>query len=186
MADESQSVNEKLLRVAQVNINSLVSAKKRIEFEQFLKKYEPHIVLISETHLNSKHKVNFNEYKLYRSDRNVCGGGGTAICISDFIDSEYIQQPNGIESIESCSVKINLENNKRMIFSAVYRRPTNKIKCDDLTLLLKIDKNADHMIAGDFNAQSVLWGGDKTGTNGRLIDECENGSTKIKIRLKFK
>lgn len=170
MANNPQNFNGNILNVAQVNINSLVSAKKRSEFQHFLNKYKPHIVLISETHLNNKHKVIFDGYKMYRSDRIICGGGGTAICIVESIDCEFVQQPKEIKSIESCSVKINCENSQ-IIFSAIYRRPTNKIHCEDLSYLLKTSNSANHMIAGDFNAQSPMWGSNKTCTNGRLINE---------------
>lgn len=179
MADNNINANESMLKVAQININSLVSVKKRTEFELFLKEYKPQIVLISETHLSSKHRVNFNGYKMYREDRVNGSGGGTAICICDDIDCEFIPKPKDIESLESCSVKVNLENNRQIVFSAIYRRPIIKIKCDDLSRLLKINKESDFMIAGDFNAHNPLWGSDKVCTNGRLINEWfdENKNT---------
>lgn len=179
MADSNINANESMLKVAQININSLVSVKKRTEFEFFLKEYKPHIVLISETHLSSKHRVNFNGYKMYREDRFNGSGGGTAICICDDIDCEFIPKPKDIESLESCSVKVNLENNRQIVFSAIYRRPIIKIKCDDLSRLLKINNKSDFMIAGDFNAHNPLWGSDKVCTNGRLINEWfdENKNT---------
>lgn len=158
------------LNTAIVNVHSLVSVAKRVEFENFLKKYKPHIVLISETHLKPKHNLNFVGYKIYRSDRENSGGGGTAVCISDRIESEHIEKPDGIKSLESCSVKVNLKNGA-IIFSAIYRRPTVKIINTDLTDLINIDKNVNFVIGGDFNAHAPLWGGSTICTNGKEIDE---------------
>lgn len=67
MASDDLTVNEiKYLKIYQVNIRSLISHAKREEFRSFLKKNKPHIVLISETHLKNKHKVNFDGYRNYR------------------------------------------------------------------------------------------------------------------------
>lgn len=61
MANRNQQpTNETKLTIAQINIRSLVSLAKREEFRRFLEKYKPHVVIISETHLKPKHKVNFN------------------------------------------------------------------------------------------------------------------------------
>lgn len=70
MADNNSDECEiKSLKIAQVNIHSIVSHSKREEFRAFLKKYKPHIVLLSETHLKNRHKVSFEGYKFYRHDR---------------------------------------------------------------------------------------------------------------------
>lgn len=94
------------LNTAIINIHSLVSMAKRVEFGNFLKTFKPHIVLISETHLKNKHKVNFDGYKIFRNDRVNAGCGDTAICVSDKINCEHINKPTQILSLETCSVKI--------------------------------------------------------------------------------
>lgn len=173
------------LKIAQINIRSLVSMAKREEFRLFLKKYKPDIVLISETHLKPKHKINFDGYKFYRSDRLDSSCGGTAICILENILSAYIKTPESIQSIESCSIRIDLEHSA-IILSAIYRKPTKKINCVDLTTLINIDKNAIFILAGDFNAHSPLWGSNKMCPNGREINEWfDDNKHSLKMKTIF-
>lgn len=121
MANNNNETYEiKCLSIAQINIRSIVSHAKRKEFRVFLKKYKPHIVLLSETHLKSKHKVSFEGYKFYRCDiPYLCG---TAICVIKTIKSTQLKLPESINSTEICSVKIETINSQ-IIFNAVYRRP---------------------------------------------------------------
>lgn len=158
------------LNVAIVNVYSLVSIAKRVQFDNFLKKYKPHIVLISETHLKNKHKVNFDGYSMFRNDRTNAGRGGTAVCVSNKIKCEHLSAPLNVKSIESCSVKIFSEDSA-IIFSSIYRRPISKIIENDLNELINIDRNAQFVIGGDFNAHSPLWGSSTTCSNGRLVTD---------------
>lgn len=161
------------LKTAIVNVHSLVSIAKRIEFQIFLKNYKPHIILISETHLKNRHKVNFSGYKFFRSDRENVGGGGTAVCVANSIECEHLAKPSNIESIETCSVKMQTKTSA-IVFIAIYRRPIVKINGSDLRKLINIDKNASFVIGGDFNAHSPLWGSSTTCTNGRIINDWFN------------
>lgn len=110
---------------------------------------------------------------MFGSDRENVGGGGTAVCVSEKIKCEHIQNPINMSSLESCSVKIETKTSAN-IFSAIYRRPIEKMIESDLTKLANIDKNANFVIGGDFNAHSPLWGGSMTCSNGKIIDEWFN------------
>lgn len=102
MANDSEAINEiKCLEIAQLNIRSIVSHAKREEFRVFLNKYKPHIVLLSETHLKSIHKISFEGYKFYRCDRLNANHGGTAICVLETIKSSQVKIPESIHSIEN-------------------------------------------------------------------------------------
>lgn len=115
------------LKVIQLNINSLVSKNKRTEFNLFLKKYKPQIVMLSETKLNKKHKLFFDGYKILRNDRNTNKGGGTAIIHQNNIDCEYITTPNSITSFECCLAKLKLKTGKNIILASIYKPPTEVI-----------------------------------------------------------
>lgn len=167
MANEIDDSHEiKCLNIAQINIRSIVSHAKREEFRAFLRKYKPHIVLLSETHLKSKHKVHFEGYKMYRCDRLNASHGGTAICVLETIKCSQIKSPESIQSIEICCVKVETINGP-INFSAVYRRPSISIKYDNLSVILDSSKNEKFIVAGDFNAHSNLWGSNKMCANGR-------------------
>ena len=66
-------INKKLgFDVVAVTVNSLVSHEKRYTLLQ-----TGYIILISETKLNERHKTQFAEYTIYRTDiPNADGGGG--------------------------------------------------------------------------------------------------------------
>lgn len=87
MAQESE------LKVMQLNINSIVSIKKRTEFEIFIKKHTPQIIMLSETKLNKIHTLNINGYTTIRNDRTKNTGGGTAILYKNDLQCEQIQTP---------------------------------------------------------------------------------------------
>lgn len=96
------------------------------------------------------------------------------------IKSVQLKVPESINSIEICSVKIETINGP-LIFSAVHRRPTIKIKCDDLSVLVDLNKDAKFVVAGDFNAHL---GSNKNCTNGRSINEWfEKTQSKYKMKI---
>lgn len=66
----SHTANE--FTVIQLNINSIQSKTKRIEFQSFLKKLKPQIIMLSETKLNKRHTLSFIGYKMLRNDRLGC------------------------------------------------------------------------------------------------------------------
>lgn len=158
------------LKIAQVNIRSLISHAKREEFRLFLRKEKPHLVLISETHLNSKHKVHFEGYNFYRNDRLNGNHGGTGICVIENIDSVQVIAPDSLISIETCNVKIETINGP-ILFSAIYRKPSTQINCNDLSKIIALNNNSTFVIGGDFNAHSPFWGGNKMCSNGRKLSD---------------
>lgn len=184
MANETQTTHEiKCLKIAQINIRSIVSHTKREEFRLFLREQKPHIVLISETHLKCKHKVFFEGYKFYRNDRINANHGGTAICVIETIKSMQLSLVTLVRSIEVCSVQIESLNGP-IIFSAVYRRPTINIECEDLSLIIDMNKKSKFVIAGDFNAHCQLWGSNKICTNGKTISDWYNfNKSKYKMKI---
>lgn len=172
------------LKIAQVNIRSIVSLAKREEFANFLRRYTPHIVLISETHLKPKHKIVFNRYKFYRNDRIDAACGGTAICVHENIKSVQVKSTEEIKSIEYCSIRVELDNGA-FFLSAIYRKPSTPISAEDLTKLIKLSENNAFILAGDFNAHNPLWGSLNVCTNGRTIcDWFSTNKNKFKMTIK--
>lgn len=101
------------LKIIQLNINSLISIKQRTELELFIKRHKPHIIMLSETKLNTtKHTntLNINGYKTIGNDRTKNNGGVTAILYSNTLEIEEIIQPKEIKTFECCIAKLNLTN----------------------------------------------------------------------------
>lgn len=172
MASESE------IKVMQLNINSIISLKKRTEFELLIKKHAPSIILLSETKLHKKHTLNINGYKILRSDRTKNTGGGTAIIYKNNMKCEQLQTPKTITSFECCLAKLSLQNNKYLLIASIYKPPSEivdkkqtliKIKPHELNEIFKTDKNAFYLIGGDFNSKHIEWNNNTNCINGKII-----------------
>lgn len=62
-----QDVNLTQLTIAAINVNSTVANYRRLELSEFASKHDHDIILLSETKLNSKHKLAFKDYNLTRN-----------------------------------------------------------------------------------------------------------------------
>ena len=146
------------LNLIAYNVGSLVSHTKRIEFNNFVKLHQPDFLLLSETHLNQRHKFSIDQYKVIRNDRSDTNTG-TAIFFKHFFQAENLYI-TGLISLEVTMIKINLGNAESLLIISVYNKcqaTVNNIK-HDLDLLLPVINNHTFTImGGDFNARHVLW-----------------------------
>lgn len=80
--------------VAAINVNSIVTYHRRFELLEFLKKHNHDIVFLSETKLIERHKLQFKNYNIIRTNRpNSIQGGGTAVVIKKYIQFEIVNYP---------------------------------------------------------------------------------------------
>lgn len=167
------------LNVMQINVNSIQSKHKRAEFAQFIEKHKPDVVLISETKLQPKNEILFRGFRIFRNDRIVNNGGGTAVLVKESLACEYVPVPNEIKSFECC-IKMKTINEKSLIFASVYKPPSKKennktvqikINADELNEILNIDKNALYIIGGDFNSHHRNWNSEMNCANGESLSE---------------
>lgn len=97
MAHNCEHVNN--IRIAVINVISIVAHCRRLELLQFLRDHNHDVVLLSETKLNPTHKLAFEGYKLIRRDGpNSVKGGGTAISIKDNFPFEEISPPSTLSN----------------------------------------------------------------------------------------
>lgn len=85
-----QLLNISNFKIITLNVNSIISLKKRAELSIFLKENNPHVLLLCETKIKSIHKLKFNSYDIIRNDRTINCGGGTANLIKYFINYELL------------------------------------------------------------------------------------------------
>lgn len=135
--------------------NAQALGQKRSELIQLITHLKIDIVLINETHLNSKNKFTFPNFITYRNDRKIAGRsnyGGTAI----LIHRNIVHSPFNIstKSIENTVIHINI-NGVDLRLVSVYKSPGNVLNNSDLDSLL--DTSADVIIAGDLNAKNKRW-----------------------------
>lgn len=97
------------LKIASINVNSLISLSKRNDLYNFVSDHNFDIVLLSETKLNLRYKIQFSQYDLIRTDRTKSQkGGGTAIMIKKNIPYTTVYNPscNNNSIIEYTIIKI--------------------------------------------------------------------------------
>lgn len=166
--------------VIQLNISSIKSKAKRLEFQHFINQRKPNLILLSETKLNKRNSVSFIGYSILRNDRSHNSGGGTAICYSNDLDCEYVNNPSTIKSFECCILKMKLNDGKSLIVASIYKPPSeviNKrtipitINPIELNSIMNIDKNSLYIIGGDFNSHHRSWNSEFNCANGKRIYE---------------
>lgn len=173
------------LNIFQININSLISIKKRKELEIFLNEHKSDLVLLCETKLN-KQKINFKNFKFIRNDRPYSTRGcGTGVLIKNTIKFNIIPTPNNFTSIECTIIELQLENQKKILIASIYVTPTqNTLNTNKLSQIIKLaKKNTEIIIGGDFNAHHPLWKNLNTNNNGsNLYNWYTNNNLQITLK----
>lgn len=111
------------VKLAAINVNSLISLNKRYDLLQFLNSNNVDIALISETKLSSKYKIEFSDFNIIRNDRNNNNaGGGTAILIKRHIQFETISTPSSRNNqiVEYTIAKVKLKNNQYLFMISIH------------------------------------------------------------------
>ncbi|KAL7305641.1 hypothetical protein TKK_0002368 [Trichogramma kaykai] len=135
-AQRAANCSIKNIKIISRNINSIQSLYKRNNLDIFLKKFKPDILALQETKLCSKHKVNFLNYNMYRSDRNS-KGGGTAILISEKFKCNQVFLNHKFDVLECTVISLKLADKSNLFIISVYTSPALKCSIDS-------DLNAKH------------------------------------------
>lgn len=165
-----------IISLITMNVNSLVSDAKQVELKSFLTKYRPHLVLLSETKLSSRHRISLPNYNVYRNDRDSDGGGGNATLVRIDLKHEVINTPVLLSSEATC-ITLNLHNTKLTVVS--FYCPS-KLQKQDLSSLLQLDSNI--VISGDFNAKHRVWNNTENNTNGNTLFKFLNEDNDLTIQ----
>lgn len=152
------------LSIIQLNCISVVLNSKQIQIKLFIQKYNPDILLLSETFLKPKHSFLINGYDIYRTDRIDKKGGGTAVLIKSCIKHQVINPPL-TESMESTIIKITC-NNKSYIIASIYA-PKQNLTEVDLKKIFNLGNQV--IIAGDFNGKHKKWKCNRNNKNGTTV-----------------
>lgn len=161
----SIKIIKKCLNIYSINLNSLVTITRRAYLSDFLERSKPDIVLLCETKLNSRHTLQFKDYRLIRRDRrDAILGGGTAILINKCFEYEVVNSPtiDNFECLELTCVCVRLPDGNRVYIIAAYasQRLGNFFNNELQQLFegLKFDDPSNYyIIAGDLNAKHSNW-----------------------------
>lgn len=154
------------IKLAQLNINSLISIYKRYALNDLIKSENLDIVLLCETKLNRKYCPKFDGFILHRMDRNNGRGGGTAILYNDSFKVDVLY-PN-IDLEISC-ISLHFTASKILLVSIYI--PPDKLNISNLNQLFIFLKNCNQpfIVGGDFNCHHPKWGSNHTSRNGKLL-----------------
>lgn len=141
--------------------------QKRAELHQLVTDLKIDVLLLNETHLNSKKKFSLPNFSTYRTDRRNSGStncGGTAVLIRRNIAHSRTSTPT--TSLENTSILTHF-NGKDLRLTAIYKSPSSILNTADLDNLL--DSDANTILAGDFNAKCPIWHSSCTNRAGNTL-----------------
>ena len=135
------------------------------EIKEFISRYQPDILCISETHAKAGHRTRVPNYTEYRNDRLDGPMGGTSIYIKRNIQHHRVLTPGGLQ-IEATIVTIITNQGNIRVISA-YKKPNNRITDHDLDALFDTDDKI--ILAGDLNCKHPDWNSRIANTNGNAL-----------------
>ncbi|GFU79599.1 RNA-directed DNA polymerase from mobile element jockey [Trichonephila clavipes] len=142
--------NRSNLTVISWNANGI---RSRIEeFRSFIADWNPDIVNLQETHLQTCHNFIFPDYNIYRNDRTF-RGGCTAIMIKRSIPHHQIVLNNN--SLETTAIKLTRQDDESVTIVSAYRPPRKPLPEQDLHRIFRSQGYV--LVAGDLNAKHVSW-----------------------------
>ena len=158
-----QKLNSSNVKLASLNIQSVMSAKKKPNFWNSLDSVDADIVCGCETWLSpsvgdSEGLPSNSPYNIYRKDRSD-GYGGSLLLIK----SDIISEPVDIQT--SCDLifrKIHCSDSQTLVIGSAYRSTNNDI--DYTNELVEVIRNICHKysdavvwLADDFNLPDIDW-----------------------------
>lgn len=163
------------LKIATINVNSLISNQKRLELLSFANKNDTDIVLINETKLKKEHRITYKDFDIIRNDRDYNSGGGTAILVKKNIHYDIINlDKNLFKFIETTIIRTKVSEDKNILIIAIYVGKCVPVEFSEeldklfKTLNLENDRNYYYM-AGDFNAKHPMWNNNTTNRLGTAL-----------------
>ncbi len=166
------------LKVVTVNLNSLISDKKRARFATMVDSVNPDIILGTETKLDSDFntaELSLPNYRVFRKDRNK-KGGGVLIAVRDNLTSCELDIQT---SCELLWVKIQDAKRKfkSSIFGCFYNPPPSKDSnveafTDSVREVKSQHPNSNVYIGGDFNLRDIEWNNTTVRANGEHKTSC--------------
>jgi exonuclease III len=163
--DNNIKEKAKLVKIISMKVNSIVANQRRYNFLKLLEKENPDMVLLTETKVNMKYKIEFKKYNIIRNNRlNTINTRGTAILIKDNIKFKKISNNNRSKFNVLQATVIKIKINDKYIYSrfivAVYSTTGKSFNIEFTKLFesLNLEKGDNFiLVAGDFNAKHTNW-----------------------------
>lgn len=151
------------------NANGISNFSKLKQFELLLERENIKIASLNETFFTEEHKPYFENYCLYRNDRQDARGGGVALLIHRSIKHKNLSLFN-TKLVENISIEITINSRPFVITSAYSPRYTSNLSND---ILLLTSSNKDYIILGDLNAKHSAWNCRTYNTAGNVLNNLQ-------------
>lgn len=156
-------------KIKMMTWNCCTIKDKLLELKEHIYQNDIDVIGLNETRLNPDHKLKIRGYKVYRNDRNSCGGG-VAILIKNKIKHSQLHTPT-LDTLEAISIQIETTVGN-ITTTAVYNPPNKLITENDLNAIFKNHNKT--IVFGDLNAKSIIWNCPIINRNGRTITNYAN------------
>lgn len=109
--------------------------KSRLEeFKINLRSYDPHFVILSETHCKDEYKLKFWAYKSFFLNRPTQGGGAAILAKKNIRTTQLVIAPSN--NLEVIGVTMSLSNMKEIDIVSVYGPDGNSCGYEEIENLL--------------------------------------------------
>lgn len=154
-----------VMLMIQWNARSLLANGQ--DFKKFIdnRHEKPDVICVQETWLKPRLNFVLYDYVDVRRDREQGHGGGCATFIKRGIPYRVLGLGKEHEYVV---VEVWAEGKKIAIMN--FYNPCKQLKYSELEQV-EGQENDNVIWCGDFNAHSTLWGGDKTDSNGQVIED---------------
>lgn len=141
-----------VIRVASLNVDSIVSFNRRRELNNILVNFNIDILMVQETKLDEKITFKIDGYNTLRND-NIRGKGGTAILVRDSFHIKNHTVFNNIFHANSIDIFI---NNQWINFSSAYFPPGRRVDINLFDSFFQVHSLS--FMGGDFNGRNRSFG----------------------------
>ena len=161
------------LILLQWNAQSIIAHGNELKNYIYNSQHKPDFICIQESWLKNSINFKLDNYSLVRKDRFNERGGGVCIFIKNNIVFK-IKENDFINNIEYVHIEFFM-NNKYFNLVNIYN-PRGKINRNEYDFLFSLN---NVILCGDFNSKNIIWGSDKTDTNGKIIQELMEENIKF-------
>lgn len=160
-----RNATEDLCRICTWNANGL--SCRTAELEEFMCRYQIHIMLVSETKSQNSNNFHIKGYQMYHTPRPNASTGGTAIYIQNGIDHTALATSQ-TTNLESTTILVKI-NNIKVKVTSLYQSPSKPFISDDYKAIFSED--VPHIVGGDFNAKHSSWHSRNPNKRGRELHD---------------
>ena len=142
------------LSILHLNVRSITAPDKKAQLAHLIHLHNPDFISLNETFLKPHHPLEVAGYTVFRHDRLIRKGGGTALCVRSSIRDKQIDLANLVQDEYAVGFLAKTAYGDIAIFS-LHITPSSQAL--NLNLLSYITKFGKFILAGDLNAKSKLW-----------------------------